>query len=86
MITKTEKIVIFICCVVLVVRGVLLWNGNFPFSWDFARDALWVRQLTIQHKALGDHWTTPSLVRYIFTSSPYFYSCLMGIHGARCLW
>ena len=52
MITKTEKIVIFICCVVLVVRGVLLWNGNFPFSWDFARDALWVRQLTIQHKVM----------------------------------
>lgn len=38
--------------IVLLARFILAWQGQFTFSWDFARDMLWVRQLTIQHKPM----------------------------------
>ena len=36
----------------LSLRVWLTLEGQFSFSWDFARDMLWVRQLTIQHKPM----------------------------------
>ena len=49
---KSWLLILSITGVVLTVRLVLAWLGYFPFSWDFARDMLWARQLTIEHKPM----------------------------------
>jgi hypothetical protein len=36
----------------LALRWWLAAEGRFPFTWDFGRDMLWVRQLTIMHKPM----------------------------------
>ncbi len=45
-------IVLLLLILALTLRLVLLWQGFFPFTWDFGRDMLWVRQLTILHKPM----------------------------------
>jgi len=47
-----KKLIIVLFTVVFVLRLVFILQGEFIFSWDFARDLLWVRQITQKHKPI----------------------------------
>lgn len=47
---KNFILVIILFFSTLFLRLWFVIRGNFLFTWDFGRDMLWVRQLTVQHK------------------------------------
>jgi 4-amino-4-deoxy-L-arabinose transferase-like glycosyltransferase len=49
---KTLPLILILFFLALILRLLLVFQGVFSFSWDFGRDLLWVRQLTIQHKPI----------------------------------